>query len=119
MANVITDVGLNKTAEMIGGVATVDPFNYLAIGTGTTAAAAGDTQLEAEVVREQATASVSGGTLTLDHTFTFTTSYAITELGVLNAATAGDLYGRSTFGAINVANGDSLQLTVDIAYARG
>jgi hypothetical protein len=35
----------------------------------------------------------------------------VTESGTLNAAAAGVLLARQTFSAINVANGDSLQVT--------
>ena len=44
-------------------------------------------------------------------TFNFTLSFAVTESGVLNAASLGTLLARQTFSAINVANGDSLQVT--------
>jgi len=120
--NVVTNVGLNDTAEMIGGTATVDPFKYIAIGTGTTAAAASDTALEAEITtgggeRVSVTPSVSNGVLTLSNTFTFTAPFAITEAGVLNAASGGDLYGHSVFNAVNVANGDSLQITINVTYS--
>jgi len=124
MSNVVTNVGLNDTAKMVGGTATVDPFKYIAIGTGTTDATASDTALEAEITsgggkRVSVTPNVSNGVLTLSNTFNFTSSFAITEAGVFNAATGGDMYGRAVFNAINVNNGDSLQITIKITYSQG
>ena len=122
MANVITNVGLNKTAEKVGGVGTVANFDYVAIGTGTTAASAGDTALEAEITtgggeRVQVTPTVSSNVLTLTNTFNFTSDFAVTEAGILNAASGGDLYAHSVFSAINVSNGDSFQITFNVTYS--
>jgi len=122
MANVVTTVGLNKTAQKIGGTAAVNDFDYVAIGIGTTPAASSDTALESEITsgggeRAQVTPSVAGAVLTLVKTFNFTSSFAITEAGILNAASAGDLYGHSVFSAVNVENGDSFQITFNITYS--
>ena len=111
MADVVTNVGFNDTAKLLGGTATVAPFKYIAIGTGTTTATSSDTALGNEVMREEATVTVNNSTLTLQHTFNLTASYAITELGIFNDATAGDMLARSDFGALNLSNGDSLQVT--------
>ena len=122
MANVITNVGLNKTAEKVGGVGTVANFDYVAIGTGTTAASAGDTALEAEITtgggeRVQVTPTVSSNVLTLTNTFNFTSDFAVTEAGILNASSGGDLYAHSVFSAVNVSNGDSFQITFNVTYS--
>ena len=122
MANVITNVGLNKTAEKVGGVGTVANFDYVAIGTGTTAASAGDTALEAEITtgggeRVQVTPTVSSNILTLTNTFNFTSDFAVTEAGILNASSGGDLYAHSVFSAVNVSNGDSFQITFNVTYS--
>jgi hypothetical protein len=120
MADVITTVGKNISAKRVGGL-TANAFTYLAIGIGTTPAAVGDTQLESEITtgggqRVNVTPTVTTNVLTLQNTFNFTASFAITECGVLNAATVGDLLGRSTFSAISVVNGDSLQLTTNTTF---
>src|SRR3989338_3066540 len=62
-------------------------------------------------VASRVTTDVTNDTAQLVLTFNFTASFAVTESGVLNAASVGVLLARQTFSAINVANGDSLQVT--------
>lgn len=119
IANLVTDAGKAGVASRINGAGSEAVFDYIAIGTGTTAAASGDTSLQTETHREQATASrtttdVTDDTSTLVNTFNFSSSNAITESGVLNSNTGGTLLCRQVFSAINVADGDSLQVTWDI-----
>lgn len=119
--NLVTNAGMAGVASRINGAGGEAAFTYIAIGTGTTAPAAGDTALEIEITtgggaRAAATASrvttdVTNDTAQLQYTFNFTASFAVTESGALNAAAAGVLLARQTFSAINVANGDSLQVT--------
>lgn len=124
IANLVTNAGKAGVAGRINGVGSVNAFDYIALGTGTTAAALGDTTLETEITtgggaRAQGTASrtttdVTNDTARVVNTFSFTASFAVTESGVLNAASSGDLLCRQVFSAINVANGDSLQVTWDV-----
>lgn len=121
ICNLVVSAGKAGVASRINGAGGETAFTYIAIGTGTTAPAAGDTALETEITsgggsRANATASrvttdTTDDTAQLQHTFNFTASFAVTESGVLNAASAGTLLARQTFSAINVANGDSLQVT--------
>jgi hypothetical protein len=59
------------------------------------------------------TTDTAGDTAQLQNTFNFTTggTFAICESGVLNAASTGTLLAHQVFSAINVASGDSLQVT--------
>ena len=124
IANLITDAGKAGVASRINGAGSEAAFTYIAIGTGTTAASASDTALESEITtgggeRDSATASrtttdVTNDTATLVLTYNFTSSFAVTEAGALNAASSGVLLNRQVFSAVNVANGDSLQVTIDI-----
>jgi len=116
--NLIVDVGKAQVAGLINGVVTT-PFTYIAIGTGTTAPTASDTALEAETHREAATTSrettsVTNDTAVLQVTFSgYTGTEAITESGVFDAASGGNMLCRQTFSAINVDwdAGDALQVT--------
>lgn len=123
ISNLITTAGVAGIAARINGAGSPNAYTYVAIGTGTAAAADADTQLGAEITTSggaRASASVSvvttdtaGDTAQLQLTYNFTTdaSFAITESGVLNAASDGTLLARQVFSAINVASGDSLQVT--------
>lgn len=121
ISNLVVDAGKAGVASRINGAGGEAAFTYIAIGTGAVAAAAGDTTLGAEITtgggaRAAATASrvttdVTNDTARLVLTFNFTATFAVTESGVLNAAAAGVLLARQTFTAVNVVNGDSLQVT--------
>ena len=126
LSNIVTNVGKAAMASRFGDTATTE-FTYIALGTGTTAAAATDTALVAEIdelggeraegVFTQKTTTTTDDTMSLSKTFTFTGSKAITEAGVLNAASAGTLANRSVFSAINVVSTDNLQVTIDFSFA--
>lgn len=119
--NLVTNTGFAGVASRLNGNGAEDVFDYIALGIGTTAANVLDTALESEITtnggeRAQATATrettdVTNDTAVLTKTFTFTGSFAVTETGVLNAASEGTLLARQVFSAINVASGDSLQIT--------
>lgn len=124
LANLITTAGKAGVASRINGSGGEAAFTYLAIGTGTTAANVADTTLETEITtgggaRAAATASrtttdTTNDTARLVYTWTFSSSFAVTEAGALNAASSGTLLNRQVFTAVNVVSGDSLQVTVDI-----
>lgn len=125
--NLVVDAGKAEIAALLGGVAGGVAFGYIAIGTGTTGPAAGNTALEAEITtgggergassNSQVTTTVTDDTLQAEKTFTFTAGFAVTEAGLLNAAAAGDMCSRQTFAASNVASSDTLTVTWKIKVA--
>lgn len=120
-ANLVTTVGKALVAGRINGSGSPAAATYIAIGTGTTAANVADTTLETEITTgggERAAGTVSlvttdttNDTARVTYTFTFTSSFAITEAGLLNAASSGTLLARQVFSAINVISGDTLAIT--------
>ena len=120
--NLVVTTGKAGAAGLFCGEKT-DFFEYLAIGTGTTSPAAGNTSLTA-IAGARASATVSLGTTTVANdtaqlvaTFNFNAATAITEAGIFDASTNGTLATHATFSPINVASGDSLQLTYKVAFA--
>jgi len=121
ISNLVTTAGKAGIADLIGPQGSSAAFDYIAVGTGTTGAAAGDTTLETELAasglsRAQGTASrittdVTNDTAQVTKTFTVTGTQAVTEAGLLDAASSGNLLARQTFSAVNVVNGDSLAVT--------
>lgn len=121
LANLIPTAGKAGVASRINGDGSEAAFTYLAVGIGTTAAAAGDTALESEITdsgleRAAATCSrvttdVTNDTAQLVKSWSVTGTKAVTEAGALNAAAEGTLLGRQVFSAINVVSGDTLQVT--------
>lgn len=123
--NLITNAGLAAVSALLGGIGSPAPFSYIALGTGTTAAAATDTALQTEIstgglarasaTLSQTTTSVANDTLQFTHTFTASASFAVTEEGILNAASGGTLLAHQVFAAVNVASGDSISITHSVA----
>jgi len=93
--------------------ATATAMSHMASGTSTTAAAAGDTTLAAENARVALTSTtVSSNDVVYVGTFPAATGTgAITEAGILNAASAGTLLCRTVFSVINKGSADSLTIT--------
>lgn len=119
--NLITNAGLAGIASRINGAGGAAAFTYIAVGTGTATASASDTTLQTESAASglsraagtasQVTTTVTNDTAQLVNTFAVTGTVAVTESGVLNAASSGTLLCRQTFTAVNVVNGDNLQVT--------
>jgi hypothetical protein len=121
ISNLTTTTGKAGMASRFNGDGGEAAFTYIAVGTGTTAADVANTTLETEITdsglaRASATASrvttdTTNDTAQLTKTFAVTGTKAVTESGVLNAASDGTLAARQVFSAINVVSGDSLIIT--------
>lgn len=125
--NIITNTGKAGMASRFNGAGSEAAFTYLALGTGSTAAAAGDTALETEIVAsglERANATVSRVTTTQTndtaqalHTWTASGSVSPSEVGLLNAASVGVLAARQVFTAVPLVSSDSFQITYKVQFA--
>ncbi len=128
--NLITNSGKELISGRINGVGSPAAPIVMAIGTGTTAAAAGDTALQAELVsdglgRGVGTATLQTTTVTNDTcrlvkswTSSSATDVAVTEMGILNNATSGgDLLVRNVFSAYTLRNGDTFEITHNLKNA--
>jgi hypothetical protein len=119
--NLVTTAGKALIAGRINGSGAPAAATYIAVGTGTTAAAAGDTALQTETATSGlsrtagtvslVTTSTTNDTAQITNTFSVTGTVAVTESGVLNASSAGTLLCHQVFTAINVVSGDSLTIT--------
>jgi len=115
--NLITDDGFDFIADVIGNGTQPADMDNIAVGTGTTAADAADSTLETELFRKAAVFAHISGTKTFTFTVTFDpgeATGAITEAGVLNAASLGVLLDRLVFPVKNIGAGDSL--TVEFTF---
>ena len=93
--------------------ATATAMSHMAIGSGSTAAAAGDSSLGTELGRVALTSTaVSGAVVTYTATFgAGTGTGAVTEAGILNASSGGDLLCRTVFSVVNKGASDSMTIT--------
>lgn len=111
--NLITTAGRNAIVERLDSSPGTGQPTHMAIGTGTNAAAAGDTTLQTELDRNALTSNTSSSnvlTMVGDWAAGDGTG-AITEAGVLNASSNGTLYSRAVFSVINKGASDTLQIT--------
>lgn len=113
--NVVTTVGKGYIAARMKETGRPNEMSHMAIGTGTTAAAVGNTVLVTENARVSLTTAggtVSGNEVVYGATFgAGTGTGAITEAGILNAASSGTLLCRTVFAVINKGANDTLAIT--------
>lgn len=126
--NLTPNVGLAGFIKRMGGDGSTGEFKYLALGVGTTAAAATDTALESEITDsglERSAATVTyedttttDDTLQLVKSWTASGSKSVTEIGVFNAASTGVLGGRVVKTAVPLESRDIYAITYKIVLAR-
>jgi hypothetical protein len=99
--------------------ATATAMSHMAVGTNSTAAAAGDTALGSESARVALT-STTASTNTVIYVATFpagTGTAALTEAGILNASSGGTMLCRTVFTAVNKGSADSMTVTWTITVS--
>ena len=120
MANIFTDVGEVMTTDLWDGTITVPTNWYVAQGTGTGTAAKGDTALGTESAETRVITTDTQPSADINQhlgTITATGTRAITECGLFDAISTGDMPVRAAFTAINVVNGDKIEFTIQITTA--
>jgi len=124
----VTTIGKAIAAKRhIGATPAQAEPNYIGIGTGATTAArtaaVGDTALSTAAESRVAGTSSNVTTTTTNDTYqtvgTITASAirAVDEAGTFDAVTAGQMDISATFPVVNLASGDSLQLTMKKVFA--
>ena len=110
--NLVATTGKNLVASRLVGT-TPAVMSHMAIGSGTTAAAAGNTALGTELGRVSLTSgSASSAVVTYVATFAAGTGTgAVTEAGLLNASSGGTLLCRTVFSVVNKGANDSMTVT--------
>ena len=117
--NLVVSAGLNFICDRMEGVSEA-VMSHMAVGSGTTAAAAGDTDLESILGSREALDSTTVNTNTITYVSSFEAGEgtgAITEAGIFNASTAGTMLCRTVFSVINKAADDTLQITWTITLS--
>lgn len=118
MASVLVNAGRAYITEVL----IASEARYIGYGTGAGTAAAADTTLFTEVqtrvtgTRTQQTTSVTNDTYRVTGTVTADATRAITNAGVFDASSAGDLVLKGDFATINLASGDSIAFTFNLQF---
>lgn len=111
--NLVVTAGKQLLLASGGTAKYVKDFPYIAIGTGTTAAAISDTTLGTESARALGTLSnPDANTLQIVYTFPAgTATGAITEAGLFSASSGGTMLARQVFSVKNKDASDTLTAT--------
>lgn len=117
--NLVVNAGLAFIADQLSTTPGATKMTHMEIGTGTTAAAAGDTALQTALDRNAVTSLTdSGAVLTAVGTWAAGDGTgAITEAGVFNAGAAGTMLARAVFSVINKGASDTLTITWTFTFA--
>jgi hypothetical protein len=115
--NLVVTTGRTFIAARMVGTPTA--MSHMAIGSGTTDPAAGDTALQTELGRVSLTSSASAGAV-VTYIASFgagTGTGAVTEAGILNASSGGTLLCRTEFATVNKGADDSMSITWTITVS--
>jgi hypothetical protein len=120
--NLVVNAGLAYViSRMVGTAKSV--MSHMALGSGTTAAAAGQTDLVSILGSREAldSTTIAGSN---NEQVVYVASFeagdatgAVTEAGIFNASTAGDMLCRTVFAVVNKSANDSLTVTWTITLA--
>jgi hypothetical protein len=112
--NLVVTVGKNFIASRMKD-ATATAMTHMEVGTGTTAAAVGDTALQTAVASSRVTlTSTTVTTNNVAYVASFpagTGTGALTEAGLFNASSSGTMLCRTVFSVINKGAADTLGIT--------
>ena len=120
--NLVVDAGLAYIASRMTGTSK-SVMSHMALGSGTTAAAAADTDLESILGSREAldSTTISG---TNNEKVVYVSSFeagdatgAVTEAGIFNASTSGDMLCRTVFSVVNKAADDTMSVTWTITLS--
>jgi hypothetical protein len=116
--NLVVAVGKDVIASRLVGNA-LAVMSHMAVGSSSTAAATSQTALGTELGRV-ALDSTSRAANTITYVATFpagTGTGSITEAGILNAGTTGNMLCRTVFGVVTKASGDTVVITWNVTVA--
>ena len=118
--NLVVTAGLGFIASRMAGTSAA-VMSHMAIGTNSTAAAAGNTALGVESARV-ALGSTTATAAQVVYVATFpagtpATLAAITEAGLFNASPAGTMLCRTVFQPVNKDTGDTMSITWTVTMA--
>jgi hypothetical protein len=114
--NLVVTTGKNFIAASMIKTTSDTPaaMTHMGIGSGTTAAAVGDTALESALGSRVSLSSATNADAVTTYVATFaagTGTGAVTEAGIFNASTSGTMLCRSVFSVVNKGSDDSMSIT--------
>ena len=122
MATLLVNTGKAIVTNYLAGGAATQP-KYIGWGTGAGTTAATDTTLFTETgsrvagTTTQQTTSTTNDTYQVIGTLTATGSVTITNAGLFDASTSGNLFVKGDFSGIALTSGDSIQFTFKTQFS--
>ena len=122
MATLLVNTGKAIVTNYLNGGAATQP-KYVALGTGAGTTGATDTTLFTEVTprvsgtTSQVTTSTTNDTFQVVGTQTAGTSETITNAGLFDASTSGNLFVKGDFTGIPLNTSDSIQFTFKVQFS--
>jgi len=122
MATLLVNTGKAIITNYLNGGAATQP-KYVAWGTGAGTTAATDTTLFTEVLprvsgtTSQVTTSTTNDTYQVVGTQTAGTTETITNAGLFDASTSGNLFIKGDFTGVPLSSGDSIQFTFKCQFS--
>ena len=114
--NLVVDAGKALIAQRLKGAGSA--ISHMAVGSGSAAAAAGNTALGAQIDRNALSTSggsVTGATVTFECTWSAGDGTgAITEAGLFTASSGGTMLARTVFPVVNKGADDVVTITWDV-----
>jgi hypothetical protein len=120
MADIFTDVGETLVADYVDGTANAPTNWYVAWGTGAGTAAKTDTTLFTEAAEARVIVTESQPAANQNRfvgTITSASGQTITNAGIFDASTSGNMLLKSDFTGIVLASSDSIQFTFDLTWS--
>jgi hypothetical protein len=111
--NLIVTAGLTFICSRMAGT-TDSVMSHMALGSGTTAAAAGQTDLVSILGSREALDSSTASSNTITYVSSFEAGEgtgAVTEAGIFNAAASGTMLCRTVFSVVNKEADDTMSVT--------
>jgi len=122
MATLLVATGKAIVTNYLNGGAATQP-KYIGWGTGAGTTALTDTTLFTEVTprvtgtSSQVTTTTTSDTLQVVGTQTAGTGETITNAGLFDASTSGNLFAKGDFSGIALSTGDSIQFTFKVQFS--
>ena len=111
--NLVVSAGLTYICSRMAD-ASANVMSHMALGSGTTAAAAGDTDLESILGSREALDSTTASSNTINYVSSFEAGEgtgAVTEAGIFNAASSGTMLCHVIFPVVNKQADDTMSVT--------
>lgn len=118
VSNLVVDSGLDFIASRMEGTAS-SVMSHMAIGSSSTSPASGNTTLGSEEARVSITSGEATGN-SIAYVATFGAGVgtaALTEAGIFNAASGGDMLCRVIYSVINKGAADTMTITWTITIS--